>query len=151
MEFILNAEVNSLEVLKEKSHQALKTCDYPENTIQCQMKIIDALVASANQFDNLKSCDIGVAVLLLMEKDTITVEVKKAVCESAYGKLEQLDKAIQWARGNQDAFDTHDHPYADEADGFGLTEIAHEADAVIDFYVGEDNVLNLSAVCNLVT
>ncbi len=151
MEFILNAGVDSLEELKKKSNQALKTCDYSEQTIQSQIKIIDALVASANQFDNLKSYDIGVAVLLLLEKDTITVEVKKAVCKSAYGKLEQLDKEIQWARGHQDPFDALDRPDAVEANGLGLTEIAHEADAVIDFYVSEDNILNLSAVCNLVT
>ena len=33
--------------------------------------------------------------------------------------------------------------------GLGLAIIAHEADAMIDFYVSEDNVLNLSAVSNL--
>ena len=150
MEFTLNAGVDSLEELKNKSNRALKTCDYPDKTIQSQMKIIDALVASANQFDSHNSSDIGVVVLLLLEKDTITIEVKKAVSESAYGKLNQLDMAIQWMRGHQDPFDALARPHAVEANGFGLTEIACEADAVIDFYVSEDNVLNLSAVCNLV-
>lgn len=151
MEFTLTAEADSLEELKKKSNQALKTCDYPESTIQSQMKIIDALVASANQFDNLKPSDIGMAVRLLLDKDTITVEVKKTVCESANGKLNQLDKAIQWVRGNLDTLDAYGRPHAVEANGFGLTAIAHEAGAVIDFYVSEDNILNLSAVCNLVT
>ena len=36
-----------------------------------------------------------------------------------------------------------------EAEGFELAKIAYEEGAVLDFYVSEDSILNLSAVRNL--
>jgi hypothetical protein len=35
------------------------------------------------------------------------------------------------------------------ANGFALARLAHEANAIIDFYVSEDNILRLSAVRKL--
>lgn len=149
MEFTLRSEVNGLNELKKKSNQVLKDFDYPESTIQSQIMLISALVASANKFDDLTSSDSQMAVLLEMHADSITVEVKKSVFETPFCKLEQLDRVIQWVRSNPDSFEICDCPHAAETCGFALAKIAHEAGAAIDFYVSEDNVLNLSAVCNV--
>ena len=94
---------------------------------------------------------------LLVEEKTITVEVRQAVEESYQRQLNELDKTIQWIRGYQDPFE----PYMkglranskfscnSEIDAMGLARIAYEAGAILDFFVSEDNILNLSAVRNL--
>jgi hypothetical protein len=150
MEFMLKSNVRSLEELKLKSNQALRNYEYPENTIISQMVIIEALVDSASKFDDLKSPDIEMAVLMEMKRDSITVEVKKSVCESACRKLDQLDRVIQWLRSHPDSFGTDSCPCAAETNGIALAALAQDTGAVIDFYVSEDNELNLSAVCNVV-
>ena len=149
MELTLKSHVNGLKDLRVKSYQALKNFHYPESTIQSQMMVLNALVATAEKFDNLKSPHIDMAVLLEMKTDSITVEIKKSVCDSAFCKLDQLDQVIQWLRSNLDTYGTYGCPLASENNGFALAEIALETGAVIDFYVSEDNLLNLSAVCNV--
>jgi hypothetical protein len=119
--------------------------------------ILRELIISGKKFDNLRPSEFEMSVQLHIENNTITVEVKKSVCESAFGKLEALDKTIQWIRGYQDPLEDYMINFAEGpgasplagTNGLGLARIAHQANAIIDFYVSEDNVLNLSAVCNL--
>jgi hypothetical protein len=71
--------------------------------------------------------------------------------------LADLDKTIQWIRGYQDPLEQYMINLSESSgashlagtNGLGLARIAYEADAIIDFYVSEDNILNLSAVSNL--
>jgi hypothetical protein len=150
MELMLKSNVRGLEELKLKSNQALRNFEYPESTIFSQLAIIEALVDSASKFDDLRSPDIEMAVLMEMKRDSITVEVKKSVCESACRKLDRFDRVIQWLRSNPDLSGADGSLDAAETNGIALAAIAQETGAVIDFYVSEDNELNLSAVCNVV-
>lgn len=72
-------------------------------------------------------------------------------------KLDELDRTIQVIRGGPDPFE----PYinciqastklnSDNTNDYELARIAYETGAVIDFYVNEDNILNLSAVRSLI-
>ena len=157
MEFKLKSNGNELEELEQKTSNFLKYHGYPDSTIHAQLMILRELITSGKKIDDLRLSEFEMSVDLQIENDSITVEVKKSVCESAYGKLEELDKEIQWIRGYQDPFEPYSIKLAEasstshsaETVGFGLAKIAYEADAIIDFYVSEDNILNLSAVCNL--
>lgn len=95
------------------------------------------------------------SVHIYIEEKTITAEVRKAVEEPASdNQLQALDKTIQWIRGYQDPFEpfmvsawqTSESNSDSDSNSFGLAKIAYEAGAILDFYVSEDNVLNLSAV-----
>lgn len=85
------------------------------------------------------------------------MEVSKPVNESSYSRLNELDKTIQWISGYQDPFEPYTiklsevsaHSPNRKTNGFELARIAYEAGAILDFYVSEDNILNLSAVRNL--
>jgi hypothetical protein len=44
--------------------------------------------------------------------------------------------------------ETADTFHISGSNGFRLARLAHAANAIIDFYVSEDNILNLSAVRN---
>jgi len=157
MEFSLKSNGGGIKKLERKSSNFLKSKGYSDDIIETQIMILKELIISSKEFDDLRPSEFDVSVQLHIEDNTITVEVKKPVCESDYGKLEALDKTIQWIRGYQDPLEHYMINLAEasgashiaETNGLGLARIAHEADAIVDFYVSEDNVLNLSAVSNL--
>ena len=157
MEFSLKSNGGEIKKLERKSSIFLKSKGYSDDIIETQIMILKELIISSKEFDDLRPSEFEMSVQLHIEDNTITVEVKKPVCESDYGKLEELDKTIQWIRGYQDPLEHYMINLAEASDAFhfagtnglGLARIAHEADAVVDFYVSEDNVLNLSAVSNL--
>ena len=157
MEFSLKSKGGEIKKLERKSSNFLKSKGYSDDIIETQLMILKELIISSKEFDDLRPSEFEMSVQLHIEDNTITVEVKKPVCESDYGKLEELDRTIQWIRGYQDPLEQYMINLAEasgashiaETNGLGLARIAHEADAIIDFYVSEDNVLNLSAVSNL--
>jgi len=157
MEFSLKSNGGELKKLERKSSNFLKSKGYSDDIIETQIMILKELIISSKEFDDLRPSEFDISVQLHIEDNSITVEVKKLVCESDYGKLEALDKTIQWIRGYQDPLEhymanlaeTSGASHIAETNGLGLARIAHEADAIVDFYVSEDNVLNLSAVSNL--
>ena len=157
MEFCLRSNGGEIQKLEQKSSNFLKYHGYSDDTIQAQIMILRELIISGKKFDDLGPSGSETCVQLHIEDSTITVEVKKSVCQSACGMLADLDKTIQWIRGYQDPLEHYMINLAEASgafyhagtNGLGLARIASEADAVIDFYVSEDNILNLSAVSNL--
>ncbi len=157
MEFSLKSNGDEIKELEQKSSYFMKYQGYSDETIQTQILILRELINSCKQFNDLRPSEFEISVQLHIEGNTITLEVKKSICESAYGKLEELDKTIQWIRGSQDPLERYMTNLAEASDvshiagtnGLGLARITQEADAIIDFYVSEDSILNLSAVSDL--
>ena len=127
------------------------------DAVQTQMMILRELIAKGEQFSDLQPEKNEMTVFLMVEKNSVTVEVQKPVGESSFSKLNELDKTIQLIQGCQDPFG----PYiikrreasaklnGDNVNDFELARIAYETGAVIDFYINENNILNLSAVKSL--
>lgn len=157
MEFSFKSKGGEIKKLEQKSSYFLKYQGYSDDTIQTQILILRELIKSSRQFKDLRPSEFEMSVQLHIEKNAITLEVKKSVCESNCGKLEEFDKTIQWIRSYQDPLERHiinlakasDVSHISGTNGLGLARIAHQSDAIIDFYVSEDNILNLSAECNL--
>jgi len=86
-----------------------------------------------------------------------TIHSLSMIIRSAYEHLSKLDKTIQWIRGYQDPFEAYierikevsKKPLNDMESGIGLVRIAYEGNALIDFFVAENNMLNVSVVSNL--
>ncbi|MGB9437033.1 MAG: hypothetical protein WCB15_03755 [Desulfobacterales bacterium] len=159
MEFSLKSKNNEIKELEQKSSYFLKYQGYSDDTIQTQILILRELINSGKQFKDLRPSEFEMFVQVHVENNTITLEVKKSICESAYGKLEELDKTIQWIRGSQDPLERYMTNLAEASDvshiagtnGLGLARIAQQTGAIIDFYVSEDSILNLSAVSDLIS
>ena len=68
--------------------------------------------------------------------------------------LKILDKTIQWIRGFQNPLEAYTErlkevskkPLNDENSGLGLVRIAYEGKAILDFFVSENSLLNVSAL-----
>jgi hypothetical protein len=156
MEFNLKPNADEIKKLEQKSSYFLKYQGYSDDTIQTQIMILRELITSSKKFIDLRASEFQMSVQLHIENNTIALEVKKSVCESNCGKLDELDKTIQWIRGYQDPLGCYMINLAEASDashiagtnGLGLARIAHQTGAIIDFYVSEENILNLSAVCN---
>jgi len=156
---LFNLKLNSHEIDKagEKGSKFLESHGFSNETVEAQIMILNELIINGKKFENPNSFESEITVFLLVEEKTITVEVRKAVEESNQCQLNELDKAIQWIRGYQDPFEPYmkklreksENLNDSEANDIGLARIAYEAGAVLDFFVSEDNILNLSAVRSL--
>lgn len=157
IEFKLKSDGSDIEKLAQKSAAFLKFHGCSDDTIRTQIMILRELIRSSKKFDRPSFSEIDMSVQLQIETDSITVEVKKPVNESTYGKLAELDKTIQRIRGHQDPFEpyliklaeTADASPTEETNALRLSRLVYETNAMIDFYVSEDSVLNLSAVQSL--
>ena len=155
--FNLKLNDNEIDEAGERGSNFLKSHGFSNETVEAQIMILNELINNGKKFENPSSIESEITVFLLIEDKTITVEVRKAVEESYQGQLNELDKTIQWIRGYQDPFEPYmkklraksDFSTNSEANGMGLARIAYEAGAILDFFVSEDNILNLSAVRNL--
>jgi hypothetical protein len=154
IEFELNYRGGEIQNLEQKLCKIMKYNGYKDSTIQAQLMILRELIISGAKLDAPKRSESEMSVHLQIEGDSITVEVKKPVDESADDRLHELDKTIQWIRGCQDPLAPAMIKPADASpiagsNGFALARLAHKTNAIIDFYVSEDNILNLSAVRTL--
>ncbi len=68
--------------------------------------------------------------------------------------LKRLDSIIQWIRGFQSPFEAYlerlklvaAQPLEDNESGLGLTRIAYEGEAILDFYIDQGDILYVSAL-----
>ena len=157
MEFKFGYSAGETQKLEQALFTLLKYHGYNDNTIQTQLMILRELIISGEKLDGRERSESEMTVHLHIENDSITVEVKRPVDESVYGRLQELDNTIQWIRGCQDPLapemvrppELADTSHIDRTNGFALARLAQNESAVIDFYVSEDNILNLSAVRKL--
>ena len=159
IQFSLKRSDFEIETVREKGRKFLKSHGFSDNTVQTQMTILQQLINSGRKFDNLVASKDEMTVLLLIEENAIIVEVSKPINESSFSQLDALDKTIQSTRtwGYQEPFkpcaiddrQPSRNSQDFEAEGFDLARIVYEEGAVLDFYVSEDKILNLSAVRNL--
>lgn len=158
IEFRLKPISSEIAKVGEKGGHFLKSHGLSDDGIQTQLMVIKELINSGKTFDNQRPAGNEMSVHILIEENMITAEVRKSVNESANdSQLETLDKTIQWIRGYQDPFtpfmiksrQATESACDSDACSFRLAKIAYEAGAILDFYVNEDNILNLSAVSHL--
>ena len=158
IEFRLKPIGSEIAKVGEKGESFLKSHGLSDQNIQTQIMVIKELINSGKTFDSQKPAGNEMSVHIFVERGTITAEIRKSVKDSTYNQqLRALDKTIQWIRGYQDPIE----PYMvkacqvsgvtgnSDSNSFGLAKIAYEAGAILDFYVSEDNILNLSAVSHI--
>lgn len=88
---------------------------------------------------------------------SITVLVRNPIGSGSGFHLEELDRTLQWIRGFQDPFQAYiervreisREPATRGKSGLGIVRIAYEARAAIDFVVGDDDMLAVSAVAKI--
>ena len=157
IKFKFKPNTQGIEKIREESTDFLKLYGFSDQTVESQNNIIKELIKKGKNLAKQETTESEMTLILLVDKNTIIVEVKKPIKDTTQSQLYEFEKIVQWIRGYQDPFepymitqrDSHNETNKGNVNCRGLAKIAYEEGAVIDFYVGEDNILNISAVRSL--
>ena len=157
IEFKIKPDWDEIEKVRNESAEFLQSHELSDDTIHSLSMIISELIENGIKYGNFKVVANKVAVVINIDHNTVTIEVFNPVDESAFIHLSRLDRTIQWIRGYQDPFEAYverikevsKKPLQDTESGIGLVRIAYEGKALLDFFVNDNNMLNVSVVSNL--
>lgn len=148
-----------MQAIRAQGIRFFKSHGFLDETAQVYIMILKELIKTGQRYGGLTPSDSEMTAQLHIGKKNITVEVMNPVDPSCIDRLKDLDKTIQYIRGYQDPFVPYskmsrqvlNKSFPSGSDNLGLARIAYESKAILDFFISEDNVLNLSAVKNLDT
>ena len=157
IEFDVKPDWDEIEKIRNESVDFLQSHEFSDDTIHSLSMIISELIENGLKYGDFEKEGNKVIVIINVATNMVTVEVLNPVDKSAYEHLSKLDKTIQWIRGYQDPFEAYierikevsKKPLHDMESGIGLVRIAYEGNALLDFFVAENNMLNVSVVSNL--
>jgi hypothetical protein len=147
----------SADRLMEKIIALLKAHNCSDDFTRTQIEIIEQLIERGSHFGMKNTGDPEMMLYLSIEEREVTVEVKVKVTESDNDKLENLDRTIQRIRGCRALYcpcmanlrQAHSHSKNNSMNGFELNGLVFDTGVDFDFYVNEEDILNLFAVRNL--
>lgn len=132
-----------------KTSSFLKSHGFSDKAIHEQIMIVEGLLKICMQYSGFKSSQEKMRVQIHISRDKITFEVSSPINGIQKKQLEELDKIIQFIHGYQDPFEAV--LKFKEASGIGskglaLAKLAYEGKATLDFFVSEENIINMSAI-----
>ena len=157
IEINLRPDGHEIDKAGKKSSDFLKSHGFSDDAIHTQIMILRELIHNGIRYGNLNKSENKITAHIHIAENTITFEVKNPVDETCFERLKELDTTIQFIRGYQDPFEAYllkrkevsQNASHSETNGLGLARIACEGRAILDFFVSEDNILNLYAVKSL--
>ncbi len=154
MKLTLKPNWEEIEKVRNSSSEFFRSHGFHGDAVNALTMVISELIENGIKYGNFKAPGNKVILTIHVGSRVVTVEVVNPVDETAYNHLKRLDRTIQWIRGYQDPFQAYTEriravskkPLRDEESGLGLVRIAYEGKSILDFFVGDDNILNVSAV-----
>jgi hypothetical protein len=150
-------EWEEIEDVRSKTHTYLKDQGLPSEFVDALTMVCSELVENAMKYGCFERPGNTLNFRLHMLERNVIIEVSHPTSASASRHLERLDKTIQWIRGYQDPFQAYleklkevaRRPIQDRESGLGLVRIAYEGKSILDFFVADDNALNVSAIAGV--
>jgi hypothetical protein len=154
MKLTVKPNWEEIEQVRNSSSEFLRSHGFSGDAVNALTMVISELIENGIKYGNFKGPENKVILTIHIGSRIVTVEVVNPVDETAHVHLRRLDRTIQWIRGYQDPFQAYTEriravskrPLRDKESGLGLVRIAYEGKSILDFFVGDDNVLNVSAV-----
>ena len=149
----LKPQWDEVEKARVACEKFLREGDYSTDIIDSVTMVCSELIENAVKYGDYPSQADGI-LLTIISGRKIIVEVKCPIIKSKNQHFQRLDRIIQWIRGHQNPFEAYieklkvvsSKPADDQESGLGLFRIAYEGQSVLDFYVGEDGIISVSAV-----
>ena len=150
----LKAEWEEIENARNVGDQFLRQACVSADKVQAVTMVLSELIENAVKYGCYSHPEDKITAKIRMDESLITVEVLHPVKKNSYRHLKELDRTIQWIRGFQNPFEAYiekvqevsKKPMRDDESGLGLARIAYEGQAILDFFLNEDNHLSVSAV-----
>lgn len=154
IKLMIDANWEDIENIRTESSQFLASHSFSKEIVDAVTMVISELAENSIKYGSFADPEHKVEVNVSLSSDKITVEVINPFDETAHRHLKRLDKTIQWIRGYQDPFEAYIErmkevsrkPLTDEESGLGLVRIAYEGGAILDFFVTEDGMVNISTI-----
>lgn len=152
------ADWDEMVTVNEKAYAFLESLDLPEDTVDTLTMVICELTENAIKYGIRPGTENDeIEVVASIENGVLLVHVVNRVSTETRHHLRQLDRTLQWTRGFQDPFQAYilrvkeisRELASSNMSGLGIVRIAYEARATIDFIVGEDDTLSVSAVAEI--
>lgn len=151
--FIIDPEWEAIEKARSQISQFLIDEHLSEDWVHAATMVFSELIENSIKYGTFNAGN-HVQSHVTINDHLITIEVVHSIDPDYLAHLKQLDEMIQWIRGYQDPFEAYiqrlkeisKKPISDKDSGLGLVRIAYEGDAILDFFINEDNELNVSAV-----
>lgn len=148
---------DQIEEVRRRTRVFLKNQGLSRELIDAVTMVSSELVENGMKYGCFKDSEESLTFNLNIVEKNVIVEVTHPTSASAASHLRRLDKTIQWIRGFQDPFQAYleklkevaRRPIGDSESGLGLVRIAYEGKSIIDFFVAEDNALNVSAIAGI--
>jgi len=129
-----------------------------ENISHSLVMIVSELMENSIKYGDFSAGSSMIQIAVKLKTSSAIIELVNPTGSSNKKELQNLDRTIQWIRGYQDPFEAFlerlrnvsKMPLDDSESGLGLVRIAYEGKAVLDFYVDENNLLNVSAIVDFV-
>ena len=146
-----------MEKIRRRTGNFMKSQGISDDGIHAQFRIIRELIKTGTKYGSFSSADPEIMVSVQVDENIITVEIMNPINEAGFERLKELDQTIQFIRGYQDPFEafmrtqieTSIKSPLDHSIALDLSKIAYEEKAILDFFVNEDNYLQLSAIRKL--
>ncbi len=146
-----------IEKVRRKARSFLKNQGLSKDVIDALTMVSSELVENGLKYGFYEGPETRLNVNLYIQEGQVIVEVTHPTGAGATSHLRRLDKTLQWIRGFQDPFQAYleklkevaRKPIHDSESGLGLVRIAYEGKAIIDFFVGEENAVNVSATAGI--
>ena len=157
IDMTLGPHWDHIEEVRRRTRVFLKSQGLSRELIDAVTMVSSELVENGMKYGSFKDSEKSLTFNLNIVDKNVIVEVTHPTSASAASHLRRLDKTIQWIRGFQDPFQAYlerlkevaRRPIADNESGLGLVRIAYEGKSIIDFFVAEDNALNVSAIAGI--
>ena len=147
--FFLNSNSNEIGIVSEKTSCFLKSHGFPDKAVHEQIMIVEELLKTCMQYSGFRSSQEKMRVQIHISRGKITFEVSSPINGIQKKQLEELDKTIQFIHGYQDPFEAFlklKEASGNGSNGLALAKLAHEGKTTLDFFVSEDNIINMSAI-----
>ena len=147
--FSLNSNNDEIEIVSEKTSYFLKSHGFSDEEVQEQIIILEELLKTCMQYSGCRSSHEKMRIQIYVSSDKITFEVSSPISGIQKKQLEELDKIIQFIHGYQDPFEAFlklKGTSGNGSKGLALAKLAYESKATLDFFVSEDNIINMSAI-----
>lgn len=157
IEMTLSPDWDQIEEVRRRTSAFLKNQGLSKELIDALTMVSSELVENGMKYGCFEESDNSLTFYLHLVEKNVIVEVTHPTHSNAAHHLRRLDRTIQWIRGFQDPFQAYleklkevaRRPINDSESGLGLVRIAYEGKSIIDFFVAEDNALNVSAIAGI--
>jgi hypothetical protein len=157
MDLAIEPKWEQIESVRKKTRSFLKAHGLSTELTDALTMVGSELIENGMKYGCFEHPDSRVTFHLRISEYNIVIEVTHPTNPNASHHLRRLDKTIQWIRGYQDPFQAYlekikevaRKPIHDNESGLGLVRIAYEGKSILDFFVAEDDALNVSAIAGI--